>query len=114
MNQHYPNLLSKIDEMADGDQDFKSQLTRAIKSGMEELKQKYEEGMIQSNEMIIQQVRHKVKPTLMLFGFDDLIEFLNEGKVILESEGFGPSFNAHAKQVSGQLEKAIAQLHSLE
>lgn len=99
--------------MADGDLDFKSQLTLAIKNGMEELKLKYEEGMNQKDEGIIQQVRHKVKPTLMLFGFDDLIEFLNEGKAILESEGFGPNFNAHAKQVSGQLEKAIAQLHAL-
>lgn len=114
MIQYYPQLSHKIAEMADGDPDFQVQLTTAITSGLKELSSKYEEGQRLKDEQVIQQIRHKAKPTLMMFGFDDLIEFLKEGKEILDQEGFGPAFEAHGIQVSQQVDRAIEQLHSID
>lgn len=100
--------------MADGDLDFETQLTLAIKSGLEELQQKYEEGWIKRDEQIIQQIRHKVKPTLILFGFQDLIDSLDEGKSILEGDGFSNDFASHLNRVKEKLTKAIDQLRSMQ
>lgn len=114
MSKFYPLLSEKIATMSEGDEDFKSQLTVAIHKGILELKESYKEGRKTENELIIQQIRHKVKPTLMIFGFDDLIEFLHEGKIILESEGFGLTFNAHAALMEERLDLALFELSALK
>lgn len=113
MSKIYPDLPNKIAEMAEGDHEFKTQLTLAIQNGIEELKEKYAKGSATQDAEIIQQIRHKVKPTLQLFGFDDLIDYLNDGKQILESEGFGSKFDLHAGKVDSQLAKALERLKSL-
>jgi len=113
MNKIYPNLPDKIEEMAEGDLEFKTQLVLAIQNGIQELKEKYSEGRSCQDAQIIQAIRHKVKPTLQLFGFDDLIDYLNEGKEILESTGFGSKFDKHASKVDLKLDKALDRLKSL-
>ncbi|MHA7128650.1 hypothetical protein [Algoriphagus namhaensis] len=113
MIQHYPDLSKKIDEMSDGDLEFKRQLTQAIQSGLVELQEKYEEGRSKQDENIIQQIRHKVKPTLMLFGFEDLLDLLSEGKFILEQHGFGSVFDLHETKIKSQVKLALADLGTL-
>ena len=59
---------------------------------------------------IIHQIRHKVKPTLILFGFEDIIILLQEGKGILKSQGFGPQFELHVDLLNAQLNIALEEL----
>ena len=113
MNLMYPELKSLIAEMSDGDEEFENQLTTAIYQGLNELKEKYLEASIKKNDDIIKQIRHKLKPTLSMFGFNDIIEELQNGKDILESTGFDQSFEAHKEVLFTFLEAAIGESKSL-
>ncbi|WP_290508371.1 hypothetical protein [Algoriphagus sp.] len=99
--------------MSDGDEEFKKELTQAIFAGLKELKQFYSEGMLQRDLEIIQQIRHKVKPTLGMFEFDDLANSLQQGKEILESAGFGIQFQSHYEEFILQVDKAIEEVNRL-
>ncbi len=95
--------------MADGDAEFENQLIVAIHQGLIELKEKYLEGASTKNEVIIQQIRHKLKPTLSMFEFNDIISELSNGKEILESKGFDASFEAHKETLIIKLDAAIGE-----
>jgi hypothetical protein len=95
MSDCCPDLNQRILKMAEGDDEFRVELIAAIYSGLQELKSIYAEGLAEKNEVKIQQIRHKVKPTLAMFGFDELAKVIQEGKEILESEGFGTAFEDH-------------------
>ncbi len=114
MVNHYPDLAQKIADMAEGDKDFREQLTQAIYEGIKELKEKYKEGQENADLKIIQEIRHKIKPTLILFGFEDLIEFMDEGKAILSESGFGSKFDDHTDEIQTKLNQALSQLESLK
>ena len=60
MNQIYTELPSRINEMAEGDEEFKLELTNAIFNGLRELKEKYTEGILEHDVIKIQQIRHKL------------------------------------------------------
>ncbi|WP_297337738.1 hypothetical protein [Algoriphagus sp.] len=107
MSTSYPNLQQLIVDMAEGDEEFKDELTQAIHHGLIELKEVYEQGVRFRDEVTIQQIRHKVKPTLGMFEFDDLTEILQEGKEILESRGFGEEFESHWAKLNLQVSQAI-------
>ncbi|WP_439480988.1 hypothetical protein [Algoriphagus formosus] len=107
-------LSQKILEMSEGDEDFKVELTSAIHSGLLELRQQYSIGKEKADLDIIQQIRHKVKPTLAMFEFDELSDSLQEGKQILESEGFGVNFESHFKDFTSKLDEVIQEVFSLK
>ncbi|MBY5950240.1 hypothetical protein KUV23_04610 [Algoriphagus marincola] len=107
-------LSQKILEMSEGDEDFKVELTSAIHSGLLELRQQYSIGKEKADLDIIQQIRHKLKPTLAMFEFDELSDSLQEGKQILESEGFGVNFESHFKDFTSKLDEVIQEVSSLK
>lgn len=113
MTQIYPELNLRILEMSEGDEEFQSELTHAIYNGLIDLQTKYREGVEAKNEIIIQQIRHKLKPTLSMFEFDDLIEELQYGKEILESKGFDEDFNNHFAKITTKLVVAIDRVFQL-
>ncbi|UZD23520.1 hypothetical protein PBT90_08980 [Algoriphagus halophytocola] len=107
MEKVYPDLSSLIEEMSDGDQDFQKELTQAILLGLEELKVKYAAGLEQKNENIIQQIRHKIKPTLVMFGLAPIIDEMQVGKELLEQKGFDTEFELHYQKLMKEVEVAI-------
>lgn len=86
--------FNRVEEMAEGDLEFRSQLLNAIYSSIQDLKLKYIEGLSQQNEEIIQQARHKIKPTLSLFELNKLSSILQEGKKLVSSDE-SEKLNAH-------------------
>ena len=113
MIQIYPELNQRILEMSEGDEEFRIELTIAIYNGLVELKAKYFEGIEKENEIIIQQIRHKLKPTLSMFEFSDLIIELQNGKEILETKGFGNEFLLHFERLNSMLEIAVERVYQL-
>lgn len=103
----YPELNKKILEIAEGDEEFKIELSRAIHNGLIELKSFYSKGYEVKDEVIIQQIRHKVKPTLSMFDFEDLIIEIQKGKEILEKEGFSENFSIHVSTLDRLINGAI-------
>lgn len=114
MSNFYPELNQRILEMAEGDEEFRIELTLAIYNGLVELQSKYQEGIEEKDEVKIQQIRHKLKPTLSMFEFHDLTACLNEGKTILESQGFGEAAFAHFQNFSKKVVTAIAEVNRLK
>jgi hypothetical protein len=113
MNKFYPGLNQKILEMAEGDEDFRIELTDSIHKGLLELESKYKEGFLEKDELKIQQIRHKIKPTLAMFEFGQLSISIQEGKSILESEGFSESFRVHFDQFIEKVKSAIDEVSAL-
>ena len=74
--------LNKVEEVAEGDKEFQSQLLLAIQTSLEDLKLRYLEGLASKNETILQQARHKIKPTLSLFELKRLSSVLRQGKML--------------------------------
>jgi hypothetical protein len=114
MSNFYPELNQRILEMAEGDDEFRIELTSAIHDGLMELQSKYGEGIQQKDEVKIQQIRHKIKPTLSMFEFDELIDCLNEGKIILETQGFGQAAVNHYQDFLQKVKIAIAEVNRLK
>ncbi|WP_026951723.1 hypothetical protein [Algoriphagus mannitolivorans] len=113
MTQIYTELPKRISEMAEGDEEFRSELTQAIFNGLLELKEKYAEGLKDQDMVMIQQIRHKVKPTLLMFDLEPLTISLQEGKEILETEGFSSKFQDHFHDFFNKVEQAIAEVGTL-
>ena len=110
MTSNFPELNQRIEEMADGDEEFRLELTQAIHRGLIELKNVYAEGSSEKDIHKIQQIRHKLKPTLSMFDFDLLTQNLQEGKEILESSGFDDRFAIHLNQFIQHVEMAIKEV----
>lgn len=102
-----PINIDRVDEMAEGDNDFKSELIFAIYNSLTELKEKYLEGAEQNDQEIIQQIRHKVKPTLALFEIDRLNEIVISGKEIIEKNGFEGPFHPHMEEFLDAVQEAL-------
>mgnify|MGYP002654299787 CR=1 FL=1 len=113
MSSLYPDLSQRILEMSEGDEEFKVELTSAIYNGLVELETKYSEGLQNKDELKIQQIRHKLKPTLSMFEFNELTDSLQEGKTILETEGFGAAFELHFHDFLQKLKIAISEVENL-
>lgn len=113
MSNYYPELSQRILEMAEGDDDFRLELTTAIYSGLTELKSVYTLGFAEKNELKIQQIRHKIKPTLAMFEFDQLAETIQNGKEILESQGFGSAFESHFEVFLKLTDEALREVDRL-
>ena len=114
MQQIYPDLDQLIFDMSDGDNAFQAELTIAIYKGLIELKEKYAEGVLNKDDIIIQQIRHKLKPTLYMFDLSHIIEELNIGKEIIENHGFdGMDFITHYQNLIEKLNAAIIRVFEL-
>ncbi|MEN2282201.1 hypothetical protein AAGF08_08685 [Algoriphagus sp. SE2] len=113
MIQLYPDLNNKILEIAEGDEEFRIELIHAIQNGLIELKSVYSKGHIEKDEVQIQQIRHKLKPTLAMFEFEDVAAEIQKGKVILEGEGFSENFSSHVSTLDKLLKDAIDYVTSL-
>jgi hypothetical protein len=85
----------KIEEMVEGDEDFRSQLLEAIIVAVKELQESYITGIDSKKDEIIKQARHKIKPTLTLFGLKALATTLGEGKQLIQRGGFGQDLHSH-------------------
>lgn len=114
MKQIYPDLNDRILDFSEGDTEFMAELTTAIHNGMKELKQKYTEGKLTKDEFTIQQIRHKLKPTLVMFEFNDILEELQKGKEIVEKDGFNQEFDQHYDGLMKKLELAIERVETLQ
>ena len=102
-----PINFDRIDEMTEGDADFKAELLTAIYNSLHELREKYLEGSEEQNDTTIQEIRHKVKPALSLFEINQINDILNEGKDILAEKGFGKEFIEHLDAFLDAVQEAI-------
>lgn len=110
MVNNYPINFEKIDEMAEGDADFRAELVSALFKSLTELKEKYLEGAELKDMEIISQIRHKVKPALSMFEINKLEEILQEGKEILTEKGFNEDFLEHLDSFLDAVQDAIDQV----
>ena len=86
----------------------------AIYLGLVELKEKYKEGVAEKDDVKIQSIRHKLKPTLSMFELCHIIEELQAGKEIIESEGFeNDSFKVHYDKLQEKLDAGIQRVYEL-
>jgi hypothetical protein len=113
MTSYYPELNQRIEEMSDGDEEFRLELTQAIFRGLVELKKVYTEGSQEKDMHKIQQIRHKLKPTLSMFDFELLTHNLQEGKELLESTGFDDQFYSHLTDFIEHVDQAIKEVEVL-
>lgn len=113
MSNTQSELNQRILEMSEGDDEFRLELTTAIFSGLQELKSNYTDGAVAHDELKIQQIRHKIKPTVAMFDFGQLADSLQQGKEILESEGFGIAFESHFTDFIQVVDGAIAEVERL-
>lgn len=107
MQQIPPVSFDKIEEMTEGDAEFKAELISAIYFSLQELRQKYIEGAANHDTVIIQEIRHKVKPSLALFDMILLNEIIQDGKNIIENQGFNEAFMEHFDKFLDAVEDAI-------
>jgi chemotaxis protein histidine kinase CheA len=107
MNKTPPVNFDKIQMMTEGDTDFRAELIAAIYASLVELKKTYIEGVSMEDINMIQEVRHKLKPSMELFEINPLNEILSEGKEILEAKGFGYEFTAHFKKFLNAVQDTI-------
>lgn len=102
-----PINFDRIEEMTEGDAEFKAELLVAIYNSLHELKDKYLEGAEQQNDLTIQEIRHKVKPALALFEINAINDLVNEGKDIIAEKGFGEDFINHLDLFLDAVQDAI-------
>lgn len=110
MQNNPPVNFERIEEMIDGDADFRAELVLAIYNSLLELKEKYLEGAELQDEEIIQEIRHKVKPSLALFEIHLLNDLVTDGKDIIETQGFGPAFLEHLEKFLDAVDETIDYL----
>ncbi len=101
----------KIEEMVEGDEDFRRQLLEAIILAIEELRQVYFQALEEENVEAIKQARHKIKPTLSLFGLKRLTKVLYVGKKVILEEGFQHSaLDRHKEELNEASEDLLNDL----
>lgn len=102
-------------EMAEGDKEFETELLDAIINSVKDLRKKYNEGISVQSEDIIIQARHKIKPTLALFGLDKLSTIIEEGKCILqENDMKGPATDRHKAEFLEAIDDLLDELSHIE
>ncbi|WP_113922213.1 hypothetical protein [Cognataquiflexum aquatile] len=112
LENQLPVNFDRIEEMSEGDAEFKAELVSALYKSLSELKEKYLEGSELQDLEIISQIRHKVKPALALFEIDMLNAIIQEGKEIISEKGFNEDFMVHLGQFLDAVQEAIDQVGS--
>jgi len=102
-------------EMAEGDKEFETELLDAIINSVKDLRKKYSEGILMKSDDIIMQARHKIKPTLSLFGLDKLSTVIEEGKSILNENGMtGPATDRHKAEFFEAVDELLDELSHID
>jgi len=102
-------------EMAEGDKEFETELLDAIINSVKDLRKKYNEGIMVQSEEIIIQARHKIKPTLALFGLDKLSTVIEEGKIILQLNDMkGPATDRHNAEFLEAVDDLLEELSDIQ
>ncbi len=104
--------LDRVEEMAEGDENFKKELLRAIYTSIQDLKVKYVEGISSHSLEKLQQARHKIKPTLSLFELKRLTAILQEGKAHVSAKGF-EDLDSHQNQFSEVTDELLKDLEEV-
>ena len=104
--------LDRIEEVAEGDKEFQSQLLLAIKTSLEDLKLRYLEGVASKNVTVLQQARHKIKPTLSLFELKRLSVVLRQGKA-LDLSGDPGEVEVHKKEFIAAIDDLLTELRAV-
>ena len=98
MDKKYKTIdFQKIEEMVEGDSEFRKQLLEAIIVAVRELKTTYIKGIDHKNLDWIKQARHKIKPTMGLFDLQNLAIILGQGKRMISENGFSAELESHKK-----------------
>ncbi|EIM76453.1 hypothetical protein A3SI_09637 [Nitritalea halalkaliphila LW7] len=105
--------LTQLDALAAGDASFKGQLLEALLSALEELRQHYAQGAEAQDAEQIRLIRHKLKPTVEMFGVRSLQQLLQEGKELYEQEGFGLAFRLHAEKLVQESQAVTVEVEGL-
>ncbi len=111
MNKQYKNIdFQKIDDMVEGDADFRKQLLEAIEVALTELENSYLIGIKEKSLPVIKQARHKIKPTLGLFDLERLGVVLGNGKRFMQDHGFGEGLDAHKKEFQDAVHAVLEEV----
>jgi len=112
MESSFTNLnYDLITEMAEGDKEFESQLLEAMVISVTDLKHKYALGLESADEEMVSQARHKIKPSLELFGLSRLEAIMGKGKELIETLGIGHiSIAAHREEFLVAVDDLLSEL----
>ncbi|MEX2569191.1 MAG: hypothetical protein WD431_24820 [Cyclobacteriaceae bacterium] len=99
MDRKYKTIdFQKIEDMVEGDAEFRKQLLEAIIVAVRELEITYIKGIDGENLDWIKQARHKIKPTMGLFDLQNLAIILGQGKRMISENGFSKDLEHHKKE----------------
>ncbi|EPR65435.1 hypothetical protein [Cyclobacterium qasimii] len=113
MEGNFINIdFNKIEEMVEDDLDFRNQLLDAIEIAIEELEGAYIKGVDEEDLECIKQARHKIKPTLGLFGLKRLTNILANGKKMLEENGFANNMEAHLVEFKESTQSVLCEVRN--
>ncbi|AGA79559.1 hypothetical protein Echvi_3336 [Echinicola vietnamensis DSM 17526] len=105
--------MDKVHEMSEGDMEFQKELLQAIASSVEELRDRYEEGIEQRDEDLLHQARHKVKPTVTIFELRNLSQVLEEGKQIIRHDELEEKVNSHHEQFLKAVDELLREINEM-
>ncbi|EON79345.1 hypothetical protein ADIS_0147 [Lunatimonas lonarensis] len=100
----------KVEEMVEGDEEFRTQLFQAIQVAIRELQDTYAKGIMLKDMDMIRQARHKIKPTLFLFGLETLNRTLSDGKRLMSAGGMDQDFSDHLRSFMGVINELQEEL----
>ena len=99
MEKNYINIdFKKIEDMVEDDLDFQNQLLDAIEIAVQELESAYLKGIAENDLNGIKMARHKIKPTLGLFGLHRISHILSTGKKLMEEGNFNSCLDVHKEE----------------
>ena len=102
----------KVEDMVEGDEEFRTQLFQAILVAVKELRDTYSKGITQKDPDLIRQARHKIKPTLFLFGLEAINRTLSEGKRLIASDGFDQDLREHLDKFMQNTQTLLEEVES--
>lgn len=100
MEKNFINIdFTKIEDMVEDDAEFRNQLLNAIVTAVEELESTYVNGIDAKDTDCVKQARHKIKPTLGLFGLKRLSHILSNGKKLMAEDKFDTWADTHKEEL---------------
>ncbi|GGF27283.1 hypothetical protein GCM10011339_14240 [Echinicola rosea] len=105
--------MDKVHEMSEGDLEFQKELLQAIASSVEELKDRYTEAMVQRDEDLLHQARHKVRPTVTIFELRNLSQVLDEGKQVIRHDESEDKVNDHHDQFLKAIDELLREIYEM-
>ncbi|MFC4871983.1 hypothetical protein [Negadavirga shengliensis] len=111
MEKKHKNIdFQKVEEIVEGDSDFRKQLLEAIILAAQELKEKYLRGIDEKDVERIKQARHKIKPTLGLFDLQKLRMVLGRGKQLFSDNGLNQELDWHKQELAEAIDDLMDEV----